>query len=104
MAENCEGALPLWGGGAGSPSNTMLLGSIPTSLPSGILIHPAIWPQYMNVTDRTDRQTDRTNNGLIAQGNRFTNGRPKRDAKCTRGVSPLRKSTIFDQKLAISLK
>jgi len=43
------GALcPLFGGeGAVSPSNTMLLGSRPTSLPSGILIRPAIWPQQI---------------------------------------------------------
>jgi len=45
------GALPhFWGGGAGSPSDTMLLGSRPTFLPSGILIHPwhpAIWPQQI---------------------------------------------------------
>jgi len=32
-------------------------------MPSAILIHPAVWPQYTNVTDR---QTDRTDNGLIA--------------------------------------
>jgi len=32
-------------GGARSPSNTMLPGPRPTSIPSGILIHPAIWPQ-----------------------------------------------------------
>jgi len=25
----------------------------PTSVPSGILIHPAVWPQYTNVTERT---------------------------------------------------
>ena len=31
----------------GSPSNTMSPGSRPTSLPSGILIHPAVWPQQM---------------------------------------------------------
>jgi len=30
---------------AGSPSNTMWPGSRPTSLPSGILIHPTVWPQ-----------------------------------------------------------
>ena len=30
-------------------------GSRPTSVPSGILIHPTIWPQYTNVTDRQDR-------------------------------------------------
>jgi len=37
---------PLFGGrGAGSPSSTMWPGPRPTSLPSGVLIHPAIWPQ-----------------------------------------------------------
>ena len=38
-------APPFWERGAGSPSNTMSLGTRPTSLPIGILIHPAIWPQ-----------------------------------------------------------
>jgi len=33
------------GGGAGSPSNTMWPGPTPTYLRSGILIHPAVWPQ-----------------------------------------------------------
>jgi len=33
--------------GAGSPSNTMSLGSRPTFLPSAILIHRAIWPQQI---------------------------------------------------------
>ena len=36
-----KGAVPLWAGGAGFPSNTMW----PIFLPSGILIHRAIWPQ-----------------------------------------------------------
>ena len=56
---------PFRGGGAGCPSNTMWPGPRPTSTPSFILIHPAVWPQYTNVTDRTgqDRQTD---NGPIA--------------------------------------
>ena len=39
-------------GGAGSPSNTMSPGPRPTSMPSGIYIHPTVWPQYTNVTDR----------------------------------------------------
>jgi len=39
--------LLFWGGGTGSPSNTMSLGLRPTSLPSGILIHPAIWPKQI---------------------------------------------------------
>jgi len=42
---------------------------MPTRMPSFILIHLAVWPQYTNVTgqDRQDIQTDRqTDNGLIA--------------------------------------
>ena len=31
-------------------------------MPSFILIHPTVWPQYTNVSDRTDRQT-----GLIGR-------------------------------------
>jgi len=52
-----------WGlcrfGGARSPSNTMWPGSRPTSTPSFILIHPTVWPQYTNVTDKTG-QTGQT--------------------------------------------
>jgi len=33
------------GGGAGSTRNTTLPGPRPTFVPSGILIHPAVWPQ-----------------------------------------------------------
>ena len=39
--------------------NTMLPGTKPTSVPSGILIHPAVWPQYTNVTDRQTGQRSR---------------------------------------------
>jgi len=39
-----------WGGETRSSSITMLLGSRPTFLPSGILIHSAIWPQQMGRT------------------------------------------------------
>ena len=52
--------MPLWVGGAGSSSNTMSFGPRPTSVPSGILVHAAVWPQYTRVTDdrrQTDRQT-----------------------------------------------
>jgi len=45
--------------GPQSPSNTMWPGTRPTSMPSGMLIHPAVWPQYTNVTDRQEKQTDR---------------------------------------------
>jgi len=33
-------------GGAASPSNTASPWPRPSSVPSGILIHPAVWPQY----------------------------------------------------------
>jgi len=40
-------------------------------MPNFILIHPTVWPQYTNVTDRQDRQTGQdkrrqTDNGPIA--------------------------------------
>jgi len=43
--------------GAEYPSSTIWPGPRPTSMPNFILIHPTVWPQYTNVTDR---QTDRT--------------------------------------------
>ena len=36
---------PLFGEAAGFPYNTKLPGLRPTSMPSTVLIHPAIWPQ-----------------------------------------------------------
>jgi len=65
-----EGLCPFFGEGAGSPFNTISMGLKPTCMPGFILICPTIWPQYTNVTDRTDY-------GPIAYGERFTNGRPK---------------------------
>ena len=38
------GAVPFLGG-AGSPANTKSPGSRPTTILSGILVHPAVWPQ-----------------------------------------------------------
>ena len=43
--------------GRTSPSDTMSRGPRPTSVPSGILSHPVIWPQYTNVTDRQSPKT-----------------------------------------------
>jgi len=40
----CGGLCPFLGG-AGSSSGTLWPGLRPTSTPSGILIHPAVWPQ-----------------------------------------------------------
>jgi len=63
-----EPPLKCWEQLHGSPSSTMRPGSKPTSMPSGILIYPAVWPRQTwseNTptlqTDRTgqDRQTDR---------------------------------------------
>jgi len=51
----------------------------PTCVPSFILIHPTVWPQYTNVTDRETDRTDRqTDNGLIAQGEPFYKRSPKK--------------------------
>ena len=59
MGRKLECCAPFWCERAGSPCNTMSLGPRPTSLPSGTLIHPTVWPQYTNVADRTGqvRQT-----------------------------------------------
>jgi len=71
------GALPLFGGGARYPSNTMWPGPRPTSVPSGILIHPCSRLTKIGLHQRY-RQTDRTDNGpIVYMANRFTNGRPK---------------------------
>jgi len=70
------GAVPLCGRGAGSPSNTMWPEPRPTCTPSFILIHPTVWPQYTNVTDRQTGQ-DRKDNGPIAQGEPFYKRSPK---------------------------
>jgi len=61
----------------------------PTFTPSFILIHPAVWPQYTNVTDRHDRQTghtDRQYSCPIAQSKQFYKRSPKnfmlKNSKC----------------------
>jgi len=45
-----RGSVPLWRGGAESPSNTVW--PRPTSMPCFVLIHSTVWPQYTKVTDR----------------------------------------------------
>jgi len=52
------GAVPLWGGGAGSTSNTWP-GPRPTSMPGFTVIHPTVWQQYSNITDRQTDGQDR---------------------------------------------
>jgi len=49
--------------GAGAPSNTVSPAPNPTSVPSGILIHPTVWPQYTNTLTL---QRDRQDNGPVA--------------------------------------
>jgi len=61
------GAVPLWGGGAGFPSNTMWPGPGPTCKPSFILIRPTVWLQCTNVTDRQTGQTDRQRSDSIGR-------------------------------------
>jgi len=91
---------PFGGGGGGSPSKTMWPGPRPTCMPSFVLIHPTVWPQYTNVTDRQDRQTD---NGPILYSKPLKKRSPKKymlvnacvehvmnmhDAACPAGLSP----------------
>jgi len=45
MGRKGGAALPLSLGGAGSQSNTMWPGPRSTYVPSGVFIHPALWPQ-----------------------------------------------------------
>ena len=46
MCRKVAAAVPLSVRRAGSPSNTMPPGPRLTSVPSGILVHPAVWAQY----------------------------------------------------------
>jgi len=62
---------PFVWGRAGSLSNTMWPGLRPTTIPSGILIHPSVWTQYTNFTDRQDRQRSDSIGRTVL-------GRPKR--------------------------
>jgi len=43
MGQKLEGCAPFLDGGTGSLSHTMSSGPRPTSVPTGILMHPAVW-------------------------------------------------------------
>jgi len=60
---------------------------IATSVLSFILIHPKIWPQYTNVTDRQTDRTDRQTTVRQHRANRFTNGRSKNDVMLPAAVA-----------------
>jgi len=45
MGQKLGTAVPFFLGDAGSPSNTKSPGPRLTSIPIGILVHPAVWPQ-----------------------------------------------------------
>jgi len=59
-------------GGVGFASNTTLPGPRPTSVPSGILIHPTVCPQYTNFTDGETGQRSHCIGRTLT-----CNGRPK---------------------------
>jgi len=68
MGRKLEGfSVPFLGREAGYPSITIWPGPRPTCVPSFVLIRPTVWPQYTNVTDRTDRQTDRQRTDSIGR-------------------------------------
>ena len=81
------------GGGNGCPSNTKSPGPRPTCMPSFILIHPTVWPQYPNVIDRrtetvqTDRQTSQSDSigrtGCYTVVEPFYKRSPKNHVKIT---------------------
>jgi len=90
-------------GGAGSHLTIWPGPGQATSMPSFILIYPTVWPQHTNVTDRQiDRQTHRTDNGLIAQGEPFyknwklslTTSKSMRARNTGRGARDLREGTL----------
>jgi len=45
------GVVPVLGEGELDPHITMSYGPRPTSVPSGILIHPTVWPRYLKDKD-----------------------------------------------------
>ena len=45
MGKNWMGGCALFSGRSGAPSNTKSPGPRHTAIPSGILVHPAVWPQ-----------------------------------------------------------
>jgi len=59
-AENW-GLCPSGGRGGESPSNTIWPGPRPTCTPSFIVIHPTVWPQCTNITNRTGQTGQRSN-------------------------------------------
>ena len=75
-------------GGAASPSNTMWFGPRPTSIPSGILILPTVWPQYTNVTDRQDRQGPDSIGWTVLRSPKDRDAQKKQSSHKVSGVSP----------------
>jgi len=73
------GTVPVWGGGPGSPSNTVWPGLRPTCMTSLILIRSTVWPQYTNITYKTGQERQ-TENGPIAQGEPVYKRTPKTGA------------------------
>jgi len=82
-----RGAVPL-SGGAAFPSNTMWFGPRPTSIPSGILILPTVWPQYTNVTDRQDRQGPDSIGWTVLRSPKDRDAQKKQSSHKVSGVSP----------------
>ena len=55
----------------------MWQGTRPTSIQSFIWIHPTVWPQYTNVTDRQDRQDRQTGQRSDSTGRTVLQRSPK---------------------------
>jgi len=74
-------------------------------VPSFILIRPIVWPQYANVTDRQDRQTEQ-DNGPIGKGEPFYKRLPKNSSSYAIGplsVCPLCDVGVVAKRLDVSI-
>jgi len=102
------GALLLWGGGAEYPSSNVAraeayLITMFHRDPSNRL---AVWPQYTNVTDRTDRQTDRSavgkNRTVCPTPSPIRQSESQQKTSCTVHCGALQSVTIIWKKICIT--
>jgi len=67
MRRKLGAVLLFLGGGAGCPPNTMWPRPRPTSISTGIVIHPTAWPQHTNVADGETEGTYRQRSDRIGR-------------------------------------
>jgi len=70
-------------------------------VPRFIFIHPTVWPQYTKVTERQDRQTDKTESD---RANRLRNGRPPKKKTKNRKRPVIKSAELILSALLIKTK